>query len=104
VRGEKILATLANEFVFVLANTEFYSHLASWRVVIRNPAITTESKIPNRAEICNMLAIKDKEIAYKRILTDFAGITDSAANYTNQIIKSTLFCLFSQAIEYYLLQ
>jgi hypothetical protein len=24
-------------FVFLLANPEFYSHLASWRVVIRTP-------------------------------------------------------------------
>jgi predicted RNA polymerase sigma factor len=33
-------------FVFLLANPEFYSHLASWRVVIRTPAIIkTKTKI-----------------------------------------------------------
>jgi hypothetical protein len=26
-------------YLFVLANPEFYSHLASWRVVIRTPAL-----------------------------------------------------------------
>jgi hypothetical protein len=38
VRGKKDLARLANGFAFLLANPEFYSHLASWRVVIRTPA------------------------------------------------------------------
>jgi hypothetical protein len=33
-RGKK-LARIASGFVFLLANPEFYSHLASWRVVIR---------------------------------------------------------------------
>jgi hypothetical protein len=37
VRGEKTLARLASGFVFLLANSEFYSHLANWRVVIRTP-------------------------------------------------------------------
>jgi hypothetical protein len=32
-------------FVFLLANPEFYSHLASWRVVIRTPA--NYSRLPN---------------------------------------------------------
>jgi hypothetical protein len=31
---EKTLARLASWFVFLLANPEFHSHLASWRVVI----------------------------------------------------------------------
>jgi hypothetical protein len=34
--GKKI-ARLASGFVFLLAIPEFYSHLASWRVVIRTP-------------------------------------------------------------------
>jgi hypothetical protein len=38
VRGKKI-ARLTSGFVFLLANPEFYSHLASWRVVIRTPAL-----------------------------------------------------------------
>jgi hypothetical protein len=33
----KNIARLASGFVFLLANPEFYSHLASWRVVIRTP-------------------------------------------------------------------
>jgi hypothetical protein len=37
-RGTKKLARLASRFVFLLANPEFYSQLASWRVVIRTPA------------------------------------------------------------------
>jgi hypothetical protein len=37
--GEKNLARLAIGFVFLLANPEFYSHLASWRVVIRTPGV-----------------------------------------------------------------
>jgi hypothetical protein len=37
VRGEKTLARLANGFAFLLAKPEFYSHLASWRVVIGTP-------------------------------------------------------------------
>jgi hypothetical protein len=36
-RGKKSLARLASEFVFLLANPEFYPHWASWRVVIRTP-------------------------------------------------------------------
>jgi hypothetical protein len=36
-RGEKKLARLASGFVFLLANPEFYSPLASWRVVNRTP-------------------------------------------------------------------
>jgi hypothetical protein len=36
--GEKFLARLANGFVFLLAKSEFYLHLASWRVFIRTPA------------------------------------------------------------------
>jgi hypothetical protein len=36
-RGKKTLTRLASGFVFLLANPEFYSHLASWRVVIRTP-------------------------------------------------------------------
>jgi hypothetical protein len=39
VRGGKTLARLASMFVFLLAIPEFYLHLASWRVVIRTPAI-----------------------------------------------------------------
>jgi hypothetical protein len=35
-RGEKL--TSLSEFVCLLAKLEFYSHLASWRVVIRTPA------------------------------------------------------------------
>jgi hypothetical protein len=31
---------LASGFVFLLANLEFYSHLASWRLVIRTLAST----------------------------------------------------------------
>jgi hypothetical protein len=39
-KGEgKNLARLASEFVFLLANPEFYSRLVSWRVVIRTPVI-----------------------------------------------------------------
>jgi hypothetical protein len=34
---EKTLARLASGFVFLLVNPDFYSHLASWRVVIRTP-------------------------------------------------------------------
>jgi hypothetical protein len=37
-QGEKILARLASGFVLLLAKSEFYSHLVSWRVVIRTPA------------------------------------------------------------------
>jgi hypothetical protein len=36
--GEKTLARLVSGFVFLHANPEFYSHLASGRVVIRTPA------------------------------------------------------------------
>jgi hypothetical protein len=36
VRGEK-MARLARGFVILLTNLEFYSHLASWQVVIPNP-------------------------------------------------------------------
>jgi hypothetical protein len=35
VGGEKTLARLASGFVFLLANPDFNSSLASWRVVIR---------------------------------------------------------------------
>jgi hypothetical protein len=42
VRWKKI-ARLASGFVFLLANPEFYSHLASWRVVIRTPALRRSS-------------------------------------------------------------
>jgi hypothetical protein len=31
------IARLASGLAFLLANPEFYSHLASWRVVIRTP-------------------------------------------------------------------
>jgi hypothetical protein len=41
VRGEKILARLASGFVFLLAKPEFYSHLASWRVVFWTPVHVT---------------------------------------------------------------
>jgi hypothetical protein len=34
---KKKLARLASGFVFLLTNPEFFSHLASWRVVIRTP-------------------------------------------------------------------
>jgi hypothetical protein len=34
---EKILTRLASGFVFLLTKPEFYSRLASWRVVIRTP-------------------------------------------------------------------
>jgi hypothetical protein len=34
VRGKKTLARLANGFVFLLAKSEFYSHWASWRLVM----------------------------------------------------------------------
>jgi hypothetical protein len=37
-KREKKLVRLASGFVFLLTNPEFYSHLASWRVVIRTPA------------------------------------------------------------------
>jgi hypothetical protein len=37
VRGEETLAKLANGFIFLLAKPEFFSHLASWREVIRTP-------------------------------------------------------------------
>jgi hypothetical protein len=39
MRGEKALAWMAIGFVFLLANLEFYLHLASWRVVIRTPVM-----------------------------------------------------------------
>jgi hypothetical protein len=32
-------ASLASGFLFLLAKPEFHSHLASWRVVIRTPAL-----------------------------------------------------------------
>jgi hypothetical protein len=35
---EKTPTRLVSGFVILLANPEFYSHLMSWRVVIRNPA------------------------------------------------------------------
>jgi hypothetical protein len=35
--GKKQLARLADGCVFLLTNPKFYSHLASWRVVIRTP-------------------------------------------------------------------
>jgi hypothetical protein len=41
VGGKKILARLASGFVFLLANSKFYSHLASWLVVIRTPDVRT---------------------------------------------------------------
>jgi hypothetical protein len=37
-KGKKSLARMASGFVFLLANPEFYSQLASWRVVIFTPA------------------------------------------------------------------
>jgi hypothetical protein len=39
VRGEKNTCQACQWFVYLLVNTEFYSHLASWQVVIRTPAI-----------------------------------------------------------------
>jgi hypothetical protein len=39
VRGKKNLARLVSGFVFSLAKPEFYSHLVSWRVVIRTPVL-----------------------------------------------------------------
>jgi hypothetical protein len=36
----KTIEKSVRRFVFLLANPEFYSHLASWRVVIRTPANT----------------------------------------------------------------
>jgi hypothetical protein len=41
VSGKKVLSRLASGFIFLLANPEFYSHLASWREVIRTPAYTS---------------------------------------------------------------
>jgi hypothetical protein len=38
--GRKTLARLANGFVFLLANPEFYSHLVSWSVVKLAPLHT----------------------------------------------------------------
>jgi hypothetical protein len=38
-RGKKSLTRLGNGFVFLLAKPEFYSHLASWRVVIHTPGL-----------------------------------------------------------------
>jgi hypothetical protein len=38
-KRKKILARLASGYVSLLANLEFYSQLASWRVVIRTPGI-----------------------------------------------------------------
>jgi hypothetical protein len=35
------LSRLMSGFVFLLAKPEFYSHLASWRMVIRTPAHST---------------------------------------------------------------
>jgi hypothetical protein len=35
----KSLARLVSRIVFLFANPEFYSHLASWRVVNRTPSI-----------------------------------------------------------------
>jgi hypothetical protein len=32
-------------FVFLLAKSEFYSHLASWRVVIRTPASALNTSV-----------------------------------------------------------
>jgi hypothetical protein len=45
VRGVKTLAKLASGFVFLLANSKFYSHLASWRVVIHTPETTHHTGI-----------------------------------------------------------
>jgi hypothetical protein len=41
VREKKILVRLASGFVYLFAKPEFYSHLASWRVVIRTSANTS---------------------------------------------------------------
>jgi hypothetical protein len=41
---EKKLAMLTSGFVYLLANPEFYSHLASWQVVIRTPALFISCK------------------------------------------------------------
>jgi hypothetical protein len=38
--GKKTLARLASGFVFLLAHSKFYSHLASWRVVIGTPCLS----------------------------------------------------------------
>jgi hypothetical protein len=43
VRGKTNFARLASEFVFLLANPEFYSHLASWQVVIRTPGVRIQN-------------------------------------------------------------
>jgi hypothetical protein len=40
VREKINLASLASGLVFLLANPEFYSHLASWQVVIRTPDVS----------------------------------------------------------------
>jgi hypothetical protein len=42
--GKKTLARLASGFIFLLANPEFYSHLASLRVVIRIPVYFSHLK------------------------------------------------------------
>jgi hypothetical protein len=39
--GKKNLARLVSGFVFLLANSELYLHLSSWRVVIRIPGSTS---------------------------------------------------------------
>jgi hypothetical protein len=57
--GEKTLTRLASGFVCLLANPEFYSHLASWQVVIRTPELDYFSK---------HIQLVECEIHYDRII------------------------------------
>jgi hypothetical protein len=63
VRGKKNLAMLASGFAFLLAKPKFYSHLASWRVVIRTPAAMTAQGLPNKAIVMNHYDIRSERVA-----------------------------------------
>jgi hypothetical protein len=57
---------MASGFVFLLANPEFCSHLASWRVVIRTPVVTFKSEYGfTLLEKKNSSQKKKKKIAFE---------------------------------------
>jgi hypothetical protein len=57
---EKTLARLASVFVFLLANHKFYSHLASWRVVICTPDVRQKSSEHKKLNIESPTLTKNK--------------------------------------------
>jgi hypothetical protein len=73
----KILARLASGFVFWLANREFYSHLASWRVVIRTPDVIIKHvchvQVPEQAT----LFVKQNGLAVLQRLTEQFNTADT---------------------------